>query len=131
MRAHVRGYRRCARADLGFAPASALEQGLAAEYKWLADNHCDGDPHRARACVCSPRCVAIAVLRPAACASARGGVPRGHGEPDKFLFDKGTDALNSKKWLTAREFFKQVTETYTAEPVSPGREARHRRHLSR
>ncbi len=46
-------------------------------------------------------------------------VPAGTSEPDKFLFDKGTDALNSKKWLTAREFFKQVTETYTASPYRP------------
>ncbi len=40
-------------------------------------------------------------------------------EPDKFLFDKGTAALNAKKWLTAREFFKQVTETYTQSPYRP------------
>jgi outer membrane assembly lipoprotein YfiO len=45
--------------------------------------------------------------------------PSGTSEPDKFLFDKGTDALKSKKWLTAREFFKQVTETYTASPYRP------------
>ena len=46
-------------------------------------------------------------------------VPAGTTEPDKFLFDKGTDALNDKKWLTAREFFKQVTETYTQSPYRP------------
>ena len=40
-------------------------------------------------------------------------------EPDQFLFDKGTEALNDKKWLTAREFFKQVTETYTQSPYRP------------
>jgi outer membrane protein assembly factor BamD len=56
----------------------------------------------------------------AACAThTRGSVPPGTEEPDKFLFDKGTDALNAKKWLTAREFFKQVTETYTASPYRP------------
>jgi outer membrane protein assembly factor BamD len=55
-----------------------------------------------------------------ACASSpRGTVPAGTSEPDKFLFDKGTDALNNKKWLTAREYFKQVTETYTASPYRP------------
>ena len=46
-------------------------------------------------------------------------MPAGTVEPDKFLFDKGTDALNKKKWLTAREFFKQVTETYTQSPFRP------------
>ena len=56
----------------------------------------------------------------AACAShTRGAVPAGTAEPDKFLFDKGTEALNDKKWLNAREFFKQVTETYTASPFRP------------
>ena len=46
-------------------------------------------------------------------------MPPGTTEPDKFLFDKGTEALNDKKWLTAREFFKQVTETYTQSPYRP------------
>jgi outer membrane protein assembly factor BamD len=66
-------------------------------------------------------CAAILTLATAAgCASSpRGTVPTGTAEPDKFLFDKGTDALNTKKWLTAREFFKQVTETYTASPYRP------------
>jgi outer membrane protein assembly factor BamD len=63
---------------------------------------------------------AVALAAAAACASApRGAVPVGTAEPDKFLFDKGTDALNNKKWLTSREFFKQVTETYTASPYRP------------
>jgi outer membrane protein assembly factor BamD len=65
-------------------------------------------------------CVVAVIAAAAACASrTRGSVPAGTTEPDKFLFDKGTDALNSKKWLTAREFFKQVTETYTASPYRP------------
>ena len=69
----------------------------------------------ARLCV-----VAVALAAATACASApRSAVPAGTIEPDKFLFDKGTEALNKKKWLTAREFFKQVTETYTASPYRP------------
>ena len=65
-------------------------------------------------------CVVFALALTAACASTpRGTVPAGTTEPDKFLFDKGTEALNNKKWLSAREFFKQVTETYTASPYRP------------
>jgi outer membrane protein assembly factor BamD len=61
---------------------------------------------------------AIALL--SACAGqGRGNVPTGTSEPDKFLFDRGTASLNQKKWLTAREFFKQVTETYTASTYRP------------
>jgi outer membrane protein assembly factor BamD len=56
----------------------------------------------------------------AACAStSRRGAPPGTSDPDRFLFDKGTEALNQKKWLTAREFFKQVVETYTTSPYRP------------
>jgi len=46
-------------------------------------------------------------------------VPPGTVEPDKFLFDKGTAALNEKRWLVAREFLKQVVESYTQSPFRP------------
>lgn len=54
-----------------------------------------------------------------ACATRRGSVPPGTSQPDQFLFDKGNEALQKKKWLTAREYFKQVTETYTQSPLRP------------
>jgi outer membrane protein assembly factor BamD len=55
-----------------------------------------------------------------ACASGgRASVPPGTAQPDQFLFDKGNEALKNKKWLTAREYFKQVNETYTQSPVRP------------
>src|SRR5437870_1112027 len=61
-----------------------------------------------------------AVVAASACAPhTRSLVPAGTTDPDKFLFDKGTEALNKKKWLTAREFFKQVTETYTQSAFRP------------
>jgi outer membrane protein assembly factor BamD len=62
----------------------------------------------------------VTIAGAAACArSTRNAVPPGTSEPDRFLFDKGTESLNRKKWLTSREFFKQVTETYTASPYRP------------
>lgn len=55
-----------------------------------------------------------------ACASSgRGAVPSGTAQPDQFLYQRGTEALENKKWLTAREYFKQVTETYTQSPIRP------------
>ena len=54
-----------------------------------------------------------------ASASTRQVVPGGTQEPDKFLYDKGDTALKAKKWLTAREYFKQVVETYTQSPYRP------------
>ncbi len=63
---------------------------------------------------------AWAVCAVSACAPhTRNPVPPGTSQPDKFLFDRGTAALNDKKWLTAREFFKQVVETYTQSPYRP------------
>lgn len=55
------------------------------------------------------------------CASANGrrAVPPGTAQPDQYLYDRGMESLKNKKWLTAREFFKQVTETYTQSPVRP------------
>jgi len=65
--------------------------------------------------------VAAALIVTTACATAtsRQTVPAGTQEPDKFLFDKGDTALKAKKWLTAREYFKQVVETYTQSPLRP------------
>jgi len=62
----------------------------------------------------------LAVATVTACSPGkRGLVPPGTTEPDKFLFDKGNEALTAKKWLVAREFFKQITETYTQSPYRP------------
>jgi outer membrane protein assembly factor BamD len=62
----------------------------------------------------------VTVASAVACAGQlRGTVPPGTTEPDKFLFDRGTAALNEKKWLTAREFFKPIVETYTQSPYRP------------
>lgn len=62
----------------------------------------------------------MGVILAVGCASrAHGLVPAGTVEPDKFLFEKGTQALNAKKWLTAREFFKSLNESYTQSPYRP------------
>ena len=67
-----------------------------------------------------PAALALALAVVSACAThTRNPVPPGTSQPDKFLFDRGTAALNDKKWLTAREFFKQVVETYTQSPYRP------------
>jgi outer membrane protein assembly factor BamD len=63
--------------------------------------------------------VASTVALSACASSGRSPVPPGTAQPDQFLFDKGNEALQKKKWLTAREYFKQVTETYTQSPLRP------------
>jgi outer membrane protein assembly factor BamD len=54
----------------------------------------------------------------AACASGPRTPPTGTPDPDKFLYERGTEALNDRKWLTAREYFRQLMDTY---PQSPHR----------
>ena len=63
----------------------------------------------------------VALVFAAACSAttSRQVVPAGTQEPDKFLFDKGETALKAKRWITAREYFKQVVETYTQSPLRP------------
>jgi len=64
--------------------------------------------------------IVVALGAALACASyGRNTLPPGTVEPDKFLFDRGMATLNDKKWLTAREFLKQVVETYTQSPYRP------------
>jgi len=64
--------------------------------------------------------LAVALGASFACAqSTRGAVPAGTSEPDKFLFDKGNEALEAKRWVASREYFKQVVETYTQSPYRP------------
>jgi outer membrane protein assembly factor BamD len=48
----------------------------------------------------------------AACASGPKRPPTGTPEPDKFLFERGTEALDKRKWLTAREYFRELSDTY-------------------
>jgi len=55
------------------------------------------------------RCSCLAA---SSCATGPKKPPTGTLEPDKFLFERGTEALNSKKWLTSREYFRQLVDSY-------------------
>lgn len=63
------------------------------------------------------RCAAVVMAFAfGACASGSRQPPTGTPEPDKFLFERGTEALNEKKWLTSREYFRQLMDTYPQSP---------------
>jgi outer membrane protein assembly factor BamD len=47
-----------------------------------------------------------------ACSSASKKPPVGTLEPDKFLWERGTQELIKKHWLNAREYFRQLTDSY-------------------
>jgi outer membrane protein assembly factor BamD len=46
------------------------------------------------------------------CAGGSIRPPAGTPEPDKFLFERGSEALNKKHWLVAREYFRELIDTY-------------------
>ena len=75
----------------------------------------------ARAC----RLLAAAglLLSAAGCFSSSPAIAKlpapGSAEPDQFLFDKGNQAMAAKKWLTAREYFKRLVESYPQSPLRP------------
>jgi outer membrane protein assembly factor BamD len=48
----------------------------------------------------------------AGCASTSTRPPAGTLEPDKFLWERGTAALNERRWFTAREFFRTLVDSY-------------------
>jgi outer membrane protein assembly factor BamD len=58
----------------------------------------------------------VVVVLAGACASRESGVPAGAGQPDKFLFDRGTEGLKDEKWITSREFFRQLIDSYPQSP---------------
>ena len=130
-----------ARADLGFAPAYTLEAGLAAECEWLAGCSAvrstlrtDDGLRLCRSCVRRRRwLLALVPVRRARrrAASGRNLPPPGQVDADKFLFDRGTEALQDKNWLDAREYFRRLVDTYPASAYRAGRQARHRRLVPR
>jgi outer membrane protein assembly factor BamD len=56
--------------------------------------------------------VMLLIAAAAACSSTGKRPPAGALEPDKFLFEKGTEALTKKRWLSAREFFRTLMDSY-------------------
>jgi outer membrane protein assembly factor BamD len=55
---------------------------------------------------------AVLLLAAAACGSKQEVLPVDPAEADKFLMDRGTAALKERKWIDAREYFRQVVDNY-------------------
>jgi outer membrane protein assembly factor BamD len=54
----------------------------------------------------------VIALTLSACASGPKKPPVGTLEPDKFLWERGTEELNKKHWLVSREYFRQLMDSY-------------------
>jgi len=53
------------------------------------------------------------------CASSKGKIPAGTAQPDRFLFERGTEMLNKRKWVTSREYFRQLLDSYPQSAYRP------------
>jgi outer membrane protein assembly factor BamD len=55
----------------------------------------------------------------AGCGSKKNALPAGGTEPDKYLFEQGSTALAKKRWLRAREYFRQIVDEYPQSRYRP------------
>jgi outer membrane protein assembly factor BamD len=72
----------------------------------------------------SRRCVAAVLIAVTgilvvSCAAKKSVVPPGTLEADKFLFDRGNELLGRKKWVQAREYFRQIVDNYPQSQYRP------------
>jgi outer membrane protein assembly factor BamD len=73
---------------------------------------------RSASCWCVSGIVAITVLS-AGCSARQTTPPPGTAQPDRYLSERGTEALKEKKWMDARTYFQQIVDGYPQSPFRP------------
>lgn len=63
--------------------------------------------------------VALSALAGGACGARSDTMPPGTGEPDKFLYQRGTESIDQKRWMTAREYFRRIIDSYPQSELRP------------
>ena len=64
--------------------------------------------------------VVIAILTvTSACGARQTTPPPGTAQPDRFLFERGTEAFKMEEWLNARTYFQQIVDGYPQSPFRP------------
>ena len=71
-----------------------------------------------RRVLCGSLIVALALVG-SGCASAPTVVPTGMLEADKYLYQRGTELLGKKKWISSREYFRQIVDNYPQSAFRP------------
>ena len=55
----------------------------------------------------------------AACGARQQTPPAGAAQPDRFLFERGNEALKKEQWMNARTYFQQIVDGYPQSPFRP------------
>lgn len=63
--------------------------------------------------------LAVVAVIAGGCAAKKQVMPAGTADADKYLFDKGSEAAKDKKWLNAREYFRNIVDNYPQSPFRP------------
>lgn len=53
------------------------------------------------------------------CAATTNALPPGTADADKFLFDRGSASARERKWLDAREYFRNLVDNYPQSAYRP------------
>jgi len=76
--------------------------------------------HRQRPVVRAAAVALAAAIAAAACGGTRPQtLPPGVSQPDRFLFERGTEALKERQWTNARTYFQQIVDGYPQSPFRP------------
>ena len=70
-------------------------------------------------CRSSGLLIAVLVLTIAGCAQKTTALAPGTVDADKFLFDRGSESAKERKWLDAREYFRNLVDNYPQSPYRP------------
>ena len=63
--------------------------------------------------------VALLAASVSACGTKKDVIPPGATDPDKFLFDRGNEALEKRRWMTAREYLRRIIDGYPQSLLRP------------
>ena len=55
----------------------------------------------------------------AACGTRQQTPPPGAAQPDRFLFERGNEAVKQGEWMNARTYFQQIVDGYPQSPFRP------------
>ncbi|MBI2187589.1 MAG: outer membrane protein assembly factor BamD [Acidobacteria bacterium] len=63
--------------------------------------------------------VFLVALAASGCGARQQAPPPGTAQPDKFLFERATQALKERSWVNARTYFQQIVDGYPQSPFRP------------